>query len=234
MLGRGRRSAGSGRRSGPVDEEPWWDPQDQAAAERPILDRRDLGRGWLPMPMLNNAERLDPLGDDDASAAITVARRARRLVALDEGQAWRRHKSTTLVVARVEAFADEDEATHRQVWAEHAEASLDATWRQRWRERERDPGWIEAGWVAIDDRPGALHGFGADADPPEPARSVDWLRIEDHTDPGRQGAVTVYEHLTLWAGTRHATLTIRHDLDDDVDETAVSAAVAALERLRRP
>lgn len=199
-----------------------------------MLVRRQLGRDWVDATMMNNQERLDPLGHDDASMAIRAARADRGLMALDEGRAWRRRKESTLLVSRVEAFADPDEGQHRHVWRAHAEAALDATWRLRWQERGLAPGWIETRWVATDERPGALHSFGADPHPPEPAGSVDWLRIEDHT--GHRGAhtITLYEHLTLWAGARHGVLIMRHDLDVEVADAAVAAAVAALERLRRP
>ena len=58
------------RRSGPPDEEPWWAPVDQAFVEQPLLGRRDLGKGWTSLTMVNNAERLGPFGDDQASLAI--------------------------------------------------------------------------------------------------------------------------------------------------------------------
>lgn len=228
---RHRTRAGTGRRSGPPDEQRWWDPAAQAIAEQPVLHRRQLGWDWLDASMVNNVERLDPFGHDAASEAIRAARVARVLRGLDEGRAWRRRKENTLLVARVEVFADADEAAHRHAWRDHAEAALDATWRLRWHERGRAPGWIETRWVRIDERPGALHAFRAHVDPPEPARSVDWLRIEDHTGHRSSGTVAVYEHLTLWAGERHGVLTLRHDLDVDVTGVAAAAAVAVLERL---
>ena len=45
-------------------------PADQALAEADVLTTRSLGRGWRPVPMVNNAERLRPFGDDAASIAV--------------------------------------------------------------------------------------------------------------------------------------------------------------------
>ena len=71
MVGLGRRRTPPGqRRTGPAGEEHWWDDADQAFVEAPFLATRDLGRGWQTVPMPNNAERLDPHGDDEHSAAI--------------------------------------------------------------------------------------------------------------------------------------------------------------------
>ncbi|MEZ5139953.1 MAG: hypothetical protein R2711_14655 [Acidimicrobiales bacterium] len=111
----------------------WWDPADQAAAERPVLHHRDLGKGWHPVPMVNNLERLDPHGDDPASEAVRGARSSRRLTALDEGAAWRRRRDGALLVARVEVFAGDDEERHRAAWQASAAASLDAVFQARWR-----------------------------------------------------------------------------------------------------
>ena len=151
------RAAGADRRrrSGPPDETRWWVPADQRVAESALLHRRDLGRGWIPVPMVNNDERVDPYGDDDASAEMRAARDALVLTALDEGQAWRRRDDGALVVLRVEAFAG-DAAAIRARWSDLAEPCLDAVWRQRWREREREPGWIEARWRTPSDRPDRL------------------------------------------------------------------------------
>lgn len=218
------------RRSGPEGEERWWDPLDQAVAEQPLVDHRALGRGWAPTAMPNNTERLDPLGEDEASAVVRTARRARRLTALDEGRAWRRRSGMVLAVLRTEVFADADDALHRSLWNEHGRASLGATWRQRWREREVEPGWIEARWVKAEERPDPLHVFSAAEPPPGVASAVDWARIEDHTGSGEE--VTVYEHLTIWCGRAHATLTVRHGLGLDVDAEAAQAAVSVYDRLR--
>lgn len=241
--GRWRRGAGSAsrgssaaprtasrRRSGPSEEEQWWDPVDQAIAERPIISRRTLGKRWLDVPMMNNTERLDPFGDDIDSSAVRYARAERTLTALDEGQAWRHRDARSLVVARVERFADGDESAHRAAWRQHGTASLDATWRQRWVERDHQPGWIEARWVDVGDRPGPLHAF-AGATFRGPAAAVDWIRVEDHTDPTGTGTVLVYEHLTLWAGRSHAVLVVRHELGTDVDDLVVRAVVTAVERM---
>ena len=181
--------------------------------------------------MVNNAERLDPLGSDPDSVAIDAARAARRLTALDEGRAFR-HKAGALVVVRVERYGDDPDpstaaelaAAHRAAWRTHGAASLDATWRERWRERDLEPGWIEATWVEVDERPSPLHAFRHAPLDAGPSGQVDWYRIEDHTVPpavgvvGRLAAaaaarpVAVYEHLTLWADRTQVTLTLRRPL----------------------
>ncbi len=223
IAGRRRRRAPSGvlpgRRTGPPGEVAWWDPSDQEVAERPLLGPGDLGRWWRAVPMVNNAERLEPLGDDPASLAVRAARGNRQRTALDEGRAWRRGRAGPLAVLRLEAFADADEGAHRAAWLAHGEAALDATWRARWVERERSPGWIEARWAESS-------GAGGGHQVPD---AIDWLRIEDHTDPSGAGAVAVYEHLTIWAGRWQATLTVRHGLDEEV--AVAPAATALLVRL---
>jgi len=60
---------------------------------------------------------------------------------------------------------------------------------------------------------------------------ADWLRVEDHTDPRRQGVVSVYEHVTLWAGRAHAVVTVRHLVDQDLDVVVASVAAVLLARL---
>jgi hypothetical protein len=225
---RGRRSAR--RRSGAADEAPWWDAEDQAFAERPVLHHRDLGRGWIPVPMINNVERRDPYGDDAASEPIRAAWEARRPTALDEGAAWRRRSDAALMVARVEVFADDDpHGAHRAAWHEHGPASLDATWRQRWRERDREPGWIEARWRPPTERPDPLRLEGPAAAPE--AASIDWIVVDDHTGADEADAVTAYEHLSLWSGRVLVTLTLRHHHGDDVDDVACAAALAACRRV---
>ena len=232
--GWGRRAARPGaaeakRRSGPVGESRWWDLTDQRIAEEPLLDAGLLGRGWRPAPMVNNSERLAPFGDDPASIAVQACRQARRPTALDEGRAWRNAKAKALVVVRSELFADERDdvaGAHRVAWHEHGEAALDATWRQRWRERDFEPAWIEAR---------RLHPH-QDAAEVDLGHNIDWLRIEDHTTAvgrasrqapgeGAGGDVTIYEHLTAWVLRRHVTVVIRHpqgmDLDDVVERVAV-------------
>ena len=227
-----RRGSGSGgagdpaprRRTGPAGEEPWWDPADQAGVETPLIGLRALGRGWRDTRMLNNAERLDPFGDDEASARIHAARDARVRTALDEGQAWRHHRSGSLLVLRAEVFADADPTAavaHRAAWTADGASALDATWRQRWHERDHPPGWIEATWVADEQR--------ADV-----GDDVDWIRIEDHTDPGRRQEVTVYEHLSLWLDRTLVTVTVRHPLGDDLDEVVHRAVTAVRRSLAGP
>lgn len=237
MIGRrrprpGPAAEGPRRRRGPAGEERWWDADDQVLAERVLLAAADLGRGWREVPMLNNAERLDPLGEDPASEAVRAERRRRRLTALDEGRAWR-HRDQGLAVLRSEVFADADDAPHRACWQRSGEAALDATWRQRWRERDRTPGWIEARLVPPAERPDPLHAF-VDAEPQGVAAAVDWFRIEDHTDTSGDGAVTVYEHLTVWRGRCHAVLTVRHDLGLDLDDVTAAAAATIFVRLGAP
>ncbi|MBA3282272.1 MAG: hypothetical protein H0U29_08585 [Acidimicrobiia bacterium] len=223
--GRRRRAGGPvdarspRRRSGPAGEAPWWDRADQELAERPLLVAGDFGRGWTDVAMPNNAEQLDPLGDDPDSEAVRHARAERRLTALDEGRAWRQRTVGSLAVVRLEVFADADEVGHRAAWRDHAEASLGGTWRARWTERDLRPGWIEARWVEPDTRQEPL---------------IDWLRIEDHTDHTDAGRVTVYEHFTIWAGRPHVTLIVRHDLDVETNDVGVAVAATILTRLTTP
>ena len=170
--------------------------------------------------MLNNAELLEPLGGDAASVEVSEARRARKLTALNDGVAWRRREGNVLAVLRVEIYADQDpgkeRVAHRNAWTVQAEASLDATWRERWADRGVTPGWIEARWVVPADRP----------EPPSlgSAADVDWLRVEDHT--GDRMSVAVYEYLTVWAGRSQGTLTIRHEHTLNLDAEAAGAASA--------
>lgn len=201
-----------------------------------------MGKGWRPTRMINNAERTRPLGDDPASDAVEDARGTRELTGLDEGRAWR-HRDGGLVVVRSEVYADEvpgAAASHRAAWHEHAERSLDATWRERWRERDREPGWIEARWVwsgTASDAEGVAGSGGEMADGSEVAGSAptlsaacDWVRIEDHTASAGaarsagDGAVTVYEHVTVWHGRRQVTVVTRHDVGLDLDDLAVRCA----------
>lgn len=199
----------------------WWEPADQARAAAEVVTTRSLGRGWRPMVMVNNTERMQPFGTDPASAAVEDARRRRRPTGLDEGRAWRHRDAGTLLVVRSEVYADEEPGAaerHRTAWRDHAEPALEATWRERWHERDQTPGWVEARWVdpedgvALDDR-------------------CDWVRIEDHTDavatvrrPGAPDTVVVYEHLTVWSGRQQVTAVVRHlvglDLDDVVERCA--------------
>jgi len=200
------------RRSGPPDEAAWWDPADQAWAEAFPLRRRNFGRGWLDATMPNNVERRDHLGPGEASARVSEARDARAATALDEGRAWRRRNDSVLAVLRVEVFASGDESAHRLAWQADGAAALDETWRARWRERDVEPGWVEATFRPPIDRP----------DP-----RIDWVQIEDHTGAAEADAVTAYQYVVAWLGRAQATLTIRHRLGLDLDPT-VRAAVAAM------
>jgi len=162
--------------------------------------------------MINNVERVDPYGDDPASARLRAARALRQLTALDEGQAFRQRRTGALAVLRLEVFASPDSGGHRAAWQDDGVACLDALWRQRWRERDREPGWIEARWV---DR-GAV---------------VDWITVEDHTDTPATDVVVRYEHLSVWSGRTLATVTIRHDQGQDVSDAAERASSALAGRL---
>lgn len=229
-----RRGRPAGRRSGPPDEQPWWDPADQSVVEAVSrLDRRGLGKGWRSQSMVNNVERLDPLGPDGASGRIRAVRDARVLRALDEGQAWRHRDGRGLMVVRAEAYADPNSSAHRAVWAEHGEAALSATWRQGWSDRGRPPGWIEAralpaSTVAVVwDRAGGQSAVG-----PVGSAALDWWMVEDHTDLSGGHQVTVYEHVMVWAGRGLATVTVRHELGTDVEEPTARAAAQVLASLR--
>ncbi|WP_426572419.1 hypothetical protein [Aquihabitans sp. McL0605] len=236
-IGRKQKAGAEGRRTGPGGEAPWWDPEDQAFAERPLLARSDLGKGWQSVPMFNNAERLDPHGDDPASEELRTIRARRRLTALDEGAAWRLRRAGVLAVVRTEVFADDDpadRAAHRDAWDRLGTICLDAVWRQRWTERDRAPGWIEA-LRRRGDRPAVADlsapAGSTEADAPDP---VDWITVEDQTGTVESGLVTQYEHLTLWRGRALVTLTVRHGQGDDVDDALAVAAAAVLRRMAPP
>lgn len=183
--------------------------------------------------MVNNVERSQPFGDDPDSAVIEAARVARVLTGLDEGRAWRHRDAGSLVVIRSEVYADEGDDlanAHRSAWRGHAERALDATWRERWRERDQEPGWIEARWVLADDA-------GGEGGPRAPALEpgCDWVRIEDHTSArhssrGADGEVTVYEHLTVWGPRRQVTVVVRHDVGLDLDDVVVRCATEVVRR----
>lgn len=207
-----RPRAARERRRGLVGEAPWWDPFDQAWAEDLVLPRRSLGRGWLEVAMVNNAERPDPLAGA-AAAAVLAARAERGVVALDEGRAWRRRRDGVLAVLRVEVYASADDRTHRSAWRQTGDAALEETWRERWLERGRQPGWVEARWVPASGGSGSV----------DPGR-VDWLHLEDHTEAADHDAVMAYEHLVVWLGRAQATLTIRHVDGLDLDDVVASAA----------
>jgi hypothetical protein len=222
-----------------------FEPADQAAAAAPVLDRRTLGRGWIDAPMVNNEPRLDPHGTDPASEALRARREARRLTGLHEGRAWRRRgRVPGLVVVRHELFADPDpaeRAAHREDWTRLGAASLDATWRERWRERHVTPGWVESRRVGPP--VGAEEGVLAEGAAPHGRaagglvggvalpEAVDWFRVEDHTDPSGGGEVTVYEHLTVWGGRHLVTVTVRHPLGEAEDPLVAVLAGAVVSRL---
>lgn len=229
MLGFGRRRTPPGqRRTGPPGEEHWWDDGDQAFAEEPFLTTRDLGRGWQTVPMPNNAERLDPYGDDEDSALLRTLRAHRVLTALDEGAAWRQRKERVLVVPRVEVFADVDDRDHRAAWQEVGPRCLGAVWRERWREREVEPGWIEARWKPDEER-GAV--VPADDEGRAAFGQVDWITVEDHTQVSATGTIDRYQHVSAWCGRGLITATIRHDDALDLDASTVRVALAAYRRL---
>ena len=204
MLGRRRRTAR--RRSGPADEERWWDTDDQAFAEDYLIAGRDFPKGWRPLIMLQNVERLDPWEDVPEAAGVAAAREARHLTALDEGSAWRDGDSA-LVVLRVEVFADPDHAEHRARWQADAHDVLLATWQARWRERDQVPGWIEV----------RTHGHEPIPDHADGTDAVDWYEVEDHTDPSGSADVAIHHHVTVWVGRAVLTLTMRHSVGVDQD-----------------
>ena len=191
--------------------------------------------------MVNNVERAEPFGDDDASAAIEAARVARVLTGLDEGRAWHHGDAGSLIVIRSEVYVDPTPGVaddHRAAWHQHAEPALDATWRERWRERDQEPGWVEARWVrSVDTEPGSS----SSPVGPDLGEACDWLRIEDHTVPAVEAApprsdggppsVTVYEHVTVWAPRRQVTVVVRHDIGLDLDDVVARCAAEVTSRL---
>ncbi|HWJ96509.1 MAG TPA: hypothetical protein VNQ33_00035, partial [Acidimicrobiales bacterium] len=171
---------------------------------------------------------LDPHGDDEHSAALRAERERRILTALDEGAAWRHRKERVLVVARNEVFRDADDRAHRALWQEHGPACLDAVWRQRWREREAEPGWIEARRWSDDELEAASP---ADGEGRAAFGQVDWITVEDHTNTASSGTIDRYQHVSVWCGRALATVTLRHDDALDLDGTTVRIALAAYRRL---
>lgn len=227
-LSRRRTGPSEQRRSGPPGEDHWWVDADQAFVEEPFISARDLGRGWQTVPMPNNAERLDPYGDDEHSAVLRACRDERVLTALDEGAAWRRRSDRVLAVPRVEVFADPDDRALREAWREHATACLDALWRQRWRERDVEPGWIEARWK----RDADIEAVAPAGDEAEAALGqIDWITVEDHTSTPTSGVVDRYQHVTVWCGRGLVTVTFRHDDDLALDDTTLRVAFGAYRRL---
>ena len=227
----GRRASGYPivRRSGPPDEAMWWSPEDQAIAESTLLYRRVFGKRWVEASMVNNEERLDPFPVHPATDRVLAARQERQLTALDEGRAWRGLRPRALAVLRVEVFASGDDTTHRDAWRDDAPACLDATWRDRWAERDHPGGWVEARRMPIDEVTeackSAVARWGGGASAADMVDAIDWLRVEDHTDPSGNGAVSIYEYVTIWRERMLVTLTVRHGLDDDLT-ASVAAAVA--------
>ena len=132
------------------------------------------------------------------------------------------------MVARSEVFRAVDDRTHRALWQDLGTACLDAVWRQRWRERDVQPGWIEARWKADED-------LDAVVPPDDEGRAafgqVDWITVEDHTNTSASGTIDRYQHLTVWCGRGLITATIRHDDALDLDATAVRVALAGYRRL---
>ncbi len=161
------------------------------------LGRRHLGRGWRDAPMINNETLPEPVGPGPNSDAVLLARRARVPTAVLDGRAWRQRRRGLLVVLRVERFGDPDGTAagegHRAAWRTGAERSLEETWRARWQERDRQPGWIEALAQAVE------------------GDDLDLVRVEDHTGDG--SAVSIYQHLTVWGPRSVAIATVRHGLD---------------------
>lgn len=200
-------------------------------AESIDLRPRMFGVRWRSFEMMNNEEQLDPFPVDPATEAVLAARASRRPTALDEGRAWRGTKPGGLAVLRVELFADADATAHREAWQTTGPACLEATWRVRWQERDRQPGWIEArrqpedAWT--EDLAGSALAASGTGDEQMALRSAcDWLRVEDHTDPTGSGSVTVYEHLTVWRDRAQITLTLRHDIVDEFEDSVVRAGAA--------
>jgi hypothetical protein len=170
--------------------------------------------------MPNNIEVIDPFEGLSEADAVRRARQLRRLTALDEGLAYRSHDGA-LAVVRAEMFAEPDDVGHRTAWQRDGAKVLTATYRARWAEREVTPNFIETTVVEPDELPMM------DGSP------LDWLRVEDHTNPRGKATVTMYEHLTLWSGRAHVTVTLRHDLGDLREELAGHVATMVLARLSR-
>lgn len=203
---RRRRAAGA-----PADPDLAW-------ARGLPLGRHQLGRGWTDAPLLNNDAPARPFEPGPAADPVLAARAARRPSAVADGRAWRRRRDGSVVVLRVERFADPcgppDGARHRAAWQAGGEACLEETWRTRWAERGRTAGWVEARRL----------------DPP--ADDADHLRVEDHTGDGTD--VTVYEHLTVWAPGALASATVRHRLGEDVDDVVARLLPVLRAGLARP
>ncbi len=209
--------AGPHRRGGPIGERQWWDPSDQAVVQEAVISAKTFGRGWMPVPMVANEERLDPYESIEGTEELRLVRNGRRLTALDEGSAWRQRSVGSLAVLRREVFGDPEEQRHRDCWQRQGDTMLTSVWQHRWLERDTPPGWIEARAKEEEITTRVLGGS---------APSIDWFEIEDHTDPKGGGEVTSYQHLTIWAGRQHATLVVRHQLGIDLDVTLGAVGVA--------
>jgi hypothetical protein len=107
-------------------------------------------------------------------------------------------------------------------------ACLDAVWRERWRERDVAPGWIEARWKDAGDiaavAPTDDEGAGA-------LGQIDWITVEDHTTNVETGTIDRYEHVTIWCGRALGTVIVRHDDALDLDAATVRVGLAAYRRL---
>jgi len=205
------------RRSGPPNEDRWWDPRDQVLAEAAAVARRDLPRrAWKRRLLINNAEVLDQfVGVPGGERLVRIADERER-TALDEGVAFAGSEHQ-LVVSRLEVFATPDAGAHRDAWRQDAPTAMAALYRQRWHERGRAPGWVEGAW--------------ADIDWPLDER-VDWLRVQDHTDRRDESGLFLFEHLHLWAGRALAAVTVRHPPTVEVDSLAAHLADRVLHRLQ--
>ena len=107
-------------------------------------------------------------------------------------------------------------------------ACLDAVWRERWRERDVAPGWIEARWKDPDEiaavAPAAEAVAGA-------LGQIDWVTVEDHTTSAESGTIDRYQHITVWCGRALATVIVRHDDALDLDAATMRVALASYRRL---
>ncbi len=179
------------------------------------MSRRDFPKAWRNRPLMNNVESIDPFAEVPEGQALAAAAYARRRTALDDAVAVA-GPDLRLAVLRIEVFADADDAAHRACWQDQGPRALVALYRQRWKERDVSPGWIEARWPSFD----------WDLEP-----RVDWLRLEDHTDRRHEAGVFYYDHVWLWVGRALAGLTIRYAPGFDAESLAVGLADATLARL---
>ena len=184
---RRQRRAADQRRTGPAGEEPWWDPADQAFAEQPLLTRADLGKGWQSVEMPNNAERLDPYGDDPDSEAVRAVRA--RAAAHGARRGRRPGGSAPPGCSRCCGSRSSPTARPRRPPGGLAGA------------RRRLPRRGVAGPVARARPPAGLDRGAARRDPTlERRRRSTGSRVEDQTGSEQTGSVTLYEHLTHLVG----------------------------------